>query len=172
MRKTEIFDVVNRFDRVIGRLPRAVVHRRKLYHRSVHGLVIDPSHRVFLQHRAPHKDCDPGLWDSSVAGHLEAGETYDRAIVRECAEELGLRLSSTPTRLFKLQASEMTGFEFCWVYRIRDLGPLRIDRSEAVEGRWFEMEELNGWLVKKPELLTGSIRLIWQEYLKMRNSDE
>ncbi len=167
MQTEEIFDVVNRHDQVIGRLPRSVVHRRRLYHRSVHGLVFDSSGRVFLQLRSPQKDCNPGLWDSSVAGHLEAGESYDSAIVRETSEELGIRLRAIPTRLFKLQADTTTGYEFCWVYRIRDSGPVRIDRSEAVDGRWFSPEQLSRWMKEQPESLTQSIQLIWQHYLEL-----
>jgi len=165
MPNEEIFDVVNQSDQVIGRMPRSVVHRRKLYHRSVHGLVFDASRRVFLQLRAPHKDCNPGLWDSSVAGHVEAGETYDRAIIRETAEELGIRLRAIPHRMFKLNASIATGYEFCWVYRIRDGGPLLIDRNEAVDGKWLTVEELNRWVAEQPEVLTGSIKSIWSRYL-------
>lgn len=165
-RSEEIFDVVNGADRVIGRLPRSVVHRRKLFHRSVHGIVLDVSGRVFMQLRSPRKDCNPGLWDSSVAGHLEAGETYDQAIVRETGEELGIRLSVAPKKLFKLDASEQTGFEFCWVYLIRDSGPIRIDRKEAIAGRWLERDELSEWIETRPDILTNSLKLIWHHYLK------
>ena len=172
MIQEEIFDVVNRYDRVIGRLPRSVVHRLRLNHRSVHGLVIDTSNRIFLQLRSPHKDCDPGLWDTSVAGHLEAGETYDRAIIRETAEELGIRLNATPMKLFKLPASKLTGYEFCWVYMIRDGGPIRLDRSEAVGGKWFTAEQLNRWIAERPEVLTESIKLIWQNYLELRKLND
>ena len=108
----EIFDVVNDQDQVIDRLPRSEVHARNLLHRSVHALVFDSNQRVFLQLRSDDRDCDPSLWDSSVGGHLQAGEDYDHAIIREAQEELGIKLNTTPTRLFKLQASQQTAYEF------------------------------------------------------------
>ena len=36
------------------------------------------------------KDSSPGLWDSSCSGHLDTGENYDSAAVRELSEELGV----------------------------------------------------------------------------------
>ena len=35
-------------------------------------------------------------WCSSVAGHLDSGETYDDCVVREAKEEIGLELNSVP----------------------------------------------------------------------------
>ena len=172
MHHEEIFDVVNNSDRVIGRLPRSVVHRRNLYHRSVHGVVVDSANRVFLQLRAPHKDCDPGLWDTSVAGHLEAGERYDQAIIRETLEELGIRLRVTPKRLFKLDASSETNYEFCWVYLIRDNGPIQVDRSETVDGKWFVVDELSETLKDRPQEFTGSIKVIWQQLIQSEHLNE
>src|SRR6266850_5477348 len=100
----EIFDVVNEHDEVIGRQPRSEVHRLGLLHRAVHVLVFNAAGQVFLQKRSMSKDRQPGLWDSSSSGHLNKGEDYDACAVRELREEIGLKLSSPPKRLFKLVA--------------------------------------------------------------------
>ena len=44
---------------------------------------------VLLQKRSLWKDRQPGKWDSSAAGPLDAGESYEEAAVRELKEELG-----------------------------------------------------------------------------------
>ena len=95
----EFFDVVDGRDTVVGRAARREVHARGLLHRAVHILVFDGAGRVFLQKRSMKKDIAPGLWDSSCSGHVDAGENYDAAAVRELAEELGLRIVSVPERL-------------------------------------------------------------------------
>src|SRR3954471_6704889 len=102
----EWFDVVNERDEVVGRATRREVHATGLWHRAVHVLVFDSAGRVFLQKRSMLKDLSPGLWDSSCSGHLEAGEDYDTAAVRELAEEIGVRLGSgnAPARWFRLEA--------------------------------------------------------------------
>ena len=49
-----------------------------------------PPGELFLQKRSPWKDKHPNKWDSSAAGHLDAGEDYETAARRELSEELGL----------------------------------------------------------------------------------
>ena len=85
----EIFDIVNEYDEVIGRLPRRMVHRDGHKHRAVHVLVFNSRGRIFLQKRSLTKDTFPGAWDSSASGHLDSGEDYDACAVRELREELG-----------------------------------------------------------------------------------
>ena len=89
----EPFDVVDAQDRVIGRAPRREVHARRWRHRSIHVLVFNAAGRVFLQKRAQSKDSCPGRWDSSCSGHLDAGEDYDAAAVRELGEEIGMHVA-------------------------------------------------------------------------------
>src|SRR5450432_650127 len=84
----EWFDVVNARDEVIGRELRRNVHARGLWHRAVHVLVFDGAGHVFLQKRSMLKDLSPGLWDSSCSGHVDSGEDYDLAAVRELGEEI------------------------------------------------------------------------------------
>lgn len=158
----EIFDVVNSNDEVIGCNTRSEVHKLNLLHRSVHAIVMNQSGQVFLQHRGPDRDNNPDLWDSSVAGHLQAGEDYDQAMVRETEEEIGIRLDQPPEKLFKLKASPTTDYEFCWIYKILNDGPFEIDINEAVEGRWFSPLELDNWIDTSPQELTDCFKLIWK----------
>ena len=102
----EIFDVVNERDEVIGQAPRPEVHARGLWHRAVHVLVFNAQGEVFLQKRSMKKDIAAGKWDSSSSGHLDTGEDYDACAVREAREEIGLHLTQTPRRLFKIDARQ------------------------------------------------------------------
>ncbi|MDP7586167.1 MAG: NUDIX domain-containing protein, partial [Verrucomicrobiota bacterium] len=79
----EIFDVVDANDQVIGQKTRSEVHRLGLRHRAIHLLVFNAEGELFLQKRSTKKDCFPGTWDSSVSGHVDAGETYDACAQRE-----------------------------------------------------------------------------------------
>src|SRR4051812_18325754 len=119
----EIFDVVNDRDEVIGSERRSEVHRLGLQHRAVHVLIFNRRGQIFLQKRSLKKDRQPGVWDSSASGHVDRGEDYDACALREVHEELGLRLSGAPKRLFKLRASTETDQEHVWVYRAEAEGP-------------------------------------------------
>src|ERR1039457_539455 len=111
----EIFDVVNERDEVVGQNTRREVHARGLWHRAVHVLVFNAHGEVFLQKRSMKKDRQPGAWDSSCSGHVDSGENYDETAVRELREELGLRVSASLPKLFKIDACAETDAEFVWI---------------------------------------------------------
>lgn len=162
----EIFDVVNDRDEVIGKAPRAEVHRRKLKHRAVHVLVFNSRGELFLQKRSMLKDCFPGAWDSSASGHLDQGEHYDACAVREVHEELGVRLPAAPDRLFRIEACEETGQEFVWVYQCRHDGPFNLHPEEIERGGWFVPTEITRWMNSKPEEFASGLVLIWRRWLR------
>ena len=157
----EYFDVVNERDEPVGRATRREVHARKLWHRAVHILVFDAAGRIFLQKRSMKKDISPGLWDSSCAGHVDAGEDYDTAAVRELGEELGLQLAETPERWLRLESRPETGWEFCWVYRLTHEGPFTLHPEEIETGEWLTMDEVRRRLANQPEQYCSAFRLIW-----------
>lgn len=157
----ETLDVVNDRDEVIGRRTRGEVHRLGLMHRAVHVLVFNSRGQVFLQKRSLKKDRQPGLWDSSASGHVDSGESYDACAVRELREEIGLRLSAPPPRLFKLAASPQTDQEHVWVYRCEAEGPFTLAPDEIERGGWFAPAELTRWLAQRPQDFATALRLIW-----------
>ncbi len=88
---SELFDVVDDQDRILRQEPRADVHRQRLLHRAVHILVFNSKGEVYLQRRSAKKDTYPNRWTTSCSGHVDAGEDYDTAAIREMEEELGLK---------------------------------------------------------------------------------
>jgi len=158
----EIFDVVNERDEVVGQKPRAEVHRLGLLHRAVHVLVFNAAGQVFLQKRSMKKDRQPGLWDSSASGHVDAGEDYDACAVRELGEEIGLQLDAAPQRLFKLAAGTETDQEHVWVYRCEAEGPFRLHPEEIERGGWYAPEEVTRWMAERPGEFASALLLIWK----------
>jgi isopentenyldiphosphate isomerase len=157
----EIFDVVNERDEVIGRQPRAEVHRLGLMHRAVHVLVFNRRGKVFLQKRSQNKDRHPGRWDSSASGHVDSGESYDSCALRELREEIGLELAAPPVRLFKLAATAQTDQEHVWVYRCEAEGPFRLHPEEIERGDWFEPAALERWMAERPEDFATAFLTLW-----------
>jgi isopentenyldiphosphate isomerase len=160
--KEEIFDVVNERDEVIGQRARHEVHRLGLMHRAVHVLVFNASGQVFLQKRSMKKDRQPGVWDSSASGHVDAGEDYDTCAVRELREEIGLQVPNGPRRLFKLAACPETDQEHVWVYRCEAEGPFRLDPEEIERGGWFVQDEVSLWTARRPDDFATALLLIWR----------
>lgn len=144
----DVFDVVDENDCVVESLPRRVVHARGLLHRSVHILLLNTAGQIFLQRRVPWKEINPAVWDSSAAGHLDAGETYISAAYRELREELGVSAELTP--IGKLKPCEATGQEFIEVYAGRHEGPFRLAGLEVMAGAFFPLDRVRRWAASFP----------------------
>lgn len=160
----ELLYEVDADDRPIGPRARGELHRLGLRHRSVHILLFNGREELFLQKRSMDKDINPGLWDTSAAGHVDFGESYDQCAVRELGEELGIADPPDLRLLFKLPASEHTGWEFVQVYRLVHDGPLVLNAAEIDEGRWFPSDRMDTWIASGGAGLTGSFRMIWGAY--------
>lgn len=156
----ELFDVVDDNDRVLGRMRRDDVHRWQLRHRAAHVLVVNSHGEVFVQRRSTLKECAPGLWDTSVAGHVQSGESYAACAVRELAEEIGLPPATPLCQVGYLKASPDTGWEFVAVFLCRSDGPLVLCPEEIADGRWTSPETLAQWMIDRPEEFTTTFRLI------------
>jgi 16S rRNA (adenine1518-N6/adenine1519-N6)-dimethyltransferase len=154
--------VVDAEDRVVGDAPRAEVHGNNLRHRAVHILVFNRLGELFLQKRSRSKDRHPCLWDSSAAGHVDAGEEYDATAVRELREELGITAELTPVA--KLPASDNTGQEFIWLYRAQHDGPFELARSEIEYGEFFPTELVSDWIAARPADFAPGFIECWRAF--------
>ena len=166
-RADEIFDVVNDRDEVVAQATRAVVHARRLLHRAVHVLVLGTDGRVFLQQRSKLKDTSPGLWNSACSGHLDAGEDYDPAAVRELGEEIGLAVTPATRleRLVRLTPCRETGWEFAWIYTARGDGPFTLHPAEVEAGAWFAPAEITRALAERPKDFSRAFAHLWPKAL-------
>ena len=162
----EQFAVVDQADQVIGAAPRGEVHANNLLHRAVHILLFNDAGELFLQKRSRLKDRHPCVWDSSAAGHVDAGEDYDEAAARELSEELGV--SATLRRVVKLPASENTGQEFIWLYEGRHNGPFRLSRAEIDYGGFFPQDTVAAWLKARPGDFAPGFVECWEAFCRER----
>lgn len=61
----------------------------------IHICLFNEDHQLLIQQRQPWKHSWKNLWDVSVGGHVEKGETSQQAAERELKEELGLTVDFT-----------------------------------------------------------------------------
>jgi isopentenyldiphosphate isomerase len=167
-RGDEVFDVVNERDEVIGQSTRREVHGKGLLHRAVHVLVFNRRGQVFLQKRSMAKDSAPGCWDSSCSGHLDAGEGYLAAAVRELGEEIGLSIAGPHllTPVLRIAARTETANEFVWVYQLDSEGPFVLHPAEIERGEWFLPSDVAKAIVEKPVEYARSFRYLWTQLSK------
>jgi len=162
---SERFPVVDEHDQLVRSATRSEVHGNNLRHRAIHIFVFNGQGELFLQKRSRLKDRHPLLWDSSTAGHVDAGEDYDAAAARELDEELGI--SASLLRLTKLPASDQTGQEFIWLYRARHDGPFELAPREIDYGAFFPPALITQWIAARPDDFAPGFLACWNEFKRL-----
>ncbi|MGJ8696095.1 MAG: 16S rRNA (adenine(1518)-N(6)/adenine(1519)-N(6))-dimethyltransferase RsmA [Verrucomicrobiaceae bacterium] len=157
----EMLAVVDEHDEVIGSERRDVIHRDDLKHRAVHIFALNKAGDIFLQKRSRLKDKCPGLWDSSAAGHVDAGEEYEGCAVRELGEELGLK-DHDLLEVGKLGAHANTGWEHVRLYATLAQGKVKFPCAEIEYGRWFSMGQIEAWVRACPDDFAPGFLACWK----------
>jgi 16S rRNA (adenine1518-N6/adenine1519-N6)-dimethyltransferase len=153
----EMFDVVDEHDHVQRQASRHEVHTNHWLHRAVHIFVFNREGELFLQKRSRLKDAHPSRWDSSAAGHVNAGDDYQETALREVEEELGVKVDRVEL-VTKIAASPMTGWEFVHLFRAEHEGPFRLPPAEIETGSFFAVPTIREWIARRPEeFATGFI---------------
>ena len=83
----ELVAVFDAAGRAVGAMPREEAKRSGLAVGAVNLLLVNARGEVLLRQRPLYKE-NVGRWDKSVGGHVDAGESFDAAALREAGEEL------------------------------------------------------------------------------------
>ena len=92
---SEILDVVNEHDEVVGQAERDEVHRLGLVCRLVYVCFYTANGEVILQKRGDAKKNDAGKLTTTVSGHVASGQDYLEAAIRETLEESGIEVKAS-----------------------------------------------------------------------------
>ena len=139
----ELFEIYDEGGNRVGLAPRAACHGNPaLIHRTAHVVVFDRRGRLLLQKRSPHKDIQPGKWDTAVGGHLAPGEDYRAAAEREMREELGVGPVEPLRFLFTTKIRNAVESEEVGVFATGHDGPFQPDPQEISELRFWTPAEV------------------------------
>jgi hypothetical protein len=83
----ELVAVFDEAGRAAGAMPREEAKRAGRAIGAVNVLLVNARGELLLQLRPEDKE-NGGRWDKTVGGHVDEGEEFDRAAVREAGEEL------------------------------------------------------------------------------------
>ena len=154
----ELFDVIDSKGNPTGQIvSREKAHAEGIMHRTAHIWIIremDGRVQVLLQKRSQNKDSFPGKFDTSSAGHIQAGDEPLESALRELKEELGI--SAAPEQLhfagtFSISfVKEFYGKVFrdeevAFVYIYKEpvnTDELILQKEEVETVQWFDLEEV------------------------------
>lgn len=167
-RDDELFDVVDENDIPTGTATRSEVHAKGLIHRAVHVFVLNRNGDLYLQKRSLIKDMNPGVWDSSVSGHLDAGEGYADAAVREMGEELGITDLSAEDleHVVVVEPSENTGWEHVHLFVTRHSGGITYPAAEIDSVMPFPIDEIQKWAAASPGDFSPAFLVMFSSWLE------
>lgn len=144
------------FENEIGVCSKEEAHREGKLHRAFSVFLIN-GNKVMIQKRAKTKYHTPSLWTNSCCSHTRKGENVVESAEKRCYEELGINV-----KLKKI-------FDFVYYYKFReDLieyeydnvlignynGEFNLDKEEAEDYKWVEINDLLNMVVNEPSKFT------------------
>lgn len=157
-----LLEVVDKQNRPLAVLPKDLIHRQLLWHRSVQVTVFSPDKKIYLQKRNSRKRFFPGRWDVSARVHPMVGEAVYSAAQRALKTELRLEIDQLQ-HAHELPSSPETGFEFISIFNVlRNTQPIIPNPDEVSEGYYYSQEELTCLVKGFRELLTPNLVTLWE----------
>jgi 16S rRNA (adenine1518-N6/adenine1519-N6)-dimethyltransferase len=158
MAKYPPIQIVDDKDEPIGEASMQEAHDEGLLHRIVLVVVKDENGRILLQKRGLTMATNPGRWDVSAAGHVDAGEDYLTAAKRELKEEIGIEGADLRETAYyfsedKYEERKLNRFRKIYITHVPSDTRFDINKEEVIEVQWFTPEELKRLLVKDPGVL-------------------
>ena len=167
--------IVNKDDKVIGAEEMKVVQAKGLIHRIVRIFLFNLKGQLFLQRRAVTMDTFPNRWDQSVGGHVDEGEDYHHAAIREMKEELGVK-SIKLEKVIKFYHEEHIENKvlkrFNMLYEGVYDGKINLNKLEVSDGKWFELKDLEVLIGENPNDFTPAFIKTYQIYKKEKRKDD
>lgn len=162
--KTEPFEIFDASGQPLGLAPRERVHREGLWHRAVNVLLFRSDGQLIIQRRQWHKDICPGVWDFSVAEHLQPGESFLQAALRGLQEELAVAgvaltaIGGSYRHRLDIPERGVSDHELQQCFQGQYDGELRPDADEVAEVTQIGWSELLAELAKRPDDFTPWFR--------------
>ncbi len=144
--------------------------RDGLIHRIVRISILDKAGRLLVQKRSTQKELFPGRWDNSAAGHVDVGETYEQAALRELNEELGLQgveLQKLGDYYVDVADDWRRMKRFTRSYKIVLQDPLpsfNLPKEEVESIEWMDIAKVKELVANNPEQVTDGLEQVMSHF--------
>lgn len=133
-------------------VPRAIVHRDGLLHRSVHIFILNKHAELLVTKRSSSKDICPGDWDLSAAEHQRPGESAFESAFRGLREELNITAVTIRPILawnrhrMTYEAMGLIDYEETMSFLAYYDGDIQFADGEVTESQWVPKTELKDFI--------------------------
>ena len=164
--------LVDKNDNQVGLMPKLEAHEKGILHRAFSVFIFNSKYELLLQKRASSKYHSGGLWTNTCCSHPREGEDILNAANRRLDEEMGIKTSLRKVYDFIYKAeldNQLTEHEFDHVfYGVCDNDPI-LNKDEAEDFKWVDMETLNNDIIKNEDNYTVWFKIAFEyfyNYLK------
>jgi len=164
--------LVDKNDNQVGLMPKLEAHKKGVLHRAFSIFIFNSKYELLLQKRASAKYHSGGLWTNTCCSHPRENEDIFDAANRRLDEEMGIKTSLRKVYDFIYKAeldNQLTEHEFDHVfYGVYDNDPI-LNKDEADDFKWVDMETLNNDIVKNEDNYTVWFKIAFEyfyNYLK------
>ena len=140
----EMMDIVNENDQVLGSTSREEIYAKQHYHRIAHVIIFNNKKEMALQLRSKTISFCPGHWTTAVGGHVQAGETYEDAALREYKEELGT--TSKLKFIAKDYYAPPERKKFLGIFETTYNGPFKLEKGKVDKVEYFSLKKIQEML--------------------------
>jgi len=157
--------VVDEDDKIIGYKYRNTLGKEDFY--RVSALWITNSNGEILLARRHHtKSHHPRKWGPAVAGTVDEGETYEKNIIKEAEEELGLKNIKVELGPKTKTDDEFHHFTQWYTAKVdKNISEFKIQEDEVEEIKWISQDELKKELKEHPEEFTPTAEKYFELFL-------
>lgn len=159
--------IVDRKDNVIGATTKEEALSKGLIRRISRIFLIDEN-KIYLQRRGPDMQLFPNTWDQSAGGHVDEGESYEEAAIRELSEELGIvdvKLQELGKFYLEETFNGLQTYQFSTVFTASyNKQTLKFQREEVSGGKWFTIDEIDKNINANPEEFATGFLVTWEGF--------
>lgn len=162
---SEMLDIINDRDEVIGQAERDEVHRTGLIFRLVYVCFYTANREIILQKRSLTKKNNPGKLTTTVSGHVGSGQDYLAAAIRETLEETGVQIEASDLKSLGVIRVDHTQRDYItnamrglFAYKFEgNFTDLKVEEGDGDGFVMLSIDELEKALVSEPDKFTSAL---------------
>jgi len=138
-------------DNEIGHMSKPEAHRLGTLHRAFSVFIINDKNEMLIQKRNENKYHSGGLWTNACCSHPRLGENLLDAVHRRLVEEIGFDTEVAEQFGFVYRTQfdkELFEYEYDHVFLGKYDGEITLNKEEASEIKWIDIEALKKDLVE------------------------